>query len=181
MSGLPTHRFSRPLTPERKETFLATLRETGSPFAAARAATPWSSERHCGLSTFRDERRRDPQFAADWERAIEEAIGRIEAEVVRRAMTPTKRPVFSKGELVGHVEEYDNRLLVTLAKRLNPDDWSERQKVEHSGSVSHEHRHAVAVLKPRDVLLLPEADREPFLAYIGKIAEAKKTLPSGTE
>jgi len=31
------------------------------------------------LATFRDERRRDPQFAADRERAIGQAIGRIRA------------------------------------------------------------------------------------------------------
>ncbi len=85
------------LTAERKKVFLETVEETGSNVAAAQAATPWTTGEHGGLSTFRDERRRDPKFAMAWERAMEAALARVEAEIMRRAMTPTRRPVFSRG------------------------------------------------------------------------------------
>jgi hypothetical protein len=151
----------------RRATFLRVLAATGSVHAAATAATPnpKSSARkgHTpGLSTFQQIRTRDPRFAAEWDKAVAIAIGRVETEVMRRAMTPTRRPVFSKGELVGHTDEYDNRLLVALARRLNPDDWSDRSKVEHSGVVEHRLAPGSVVLAPDDIQLLPAAQREVF-------------------
>ena len=166
----------RPMTPERKALFLEALAATGSPTAAAEAATPWSKSPHGGLSSFKDEKQRDPQFADDWERAVEAAVGKIESEITRRAFTPTRRPVYSKGEFKEYVEEYDNRLLVTLARKMNPDQWIERRQIEHSGSVDHFHKHGhvVVSLEARDVLLLPEDDREAFMGFLQQIAEAKE-------
>ncbi len=113
-------------------------------------------------------------FAMAWAEAEAAALAKVEAEVMRRAMTPTRRPVFSKGELVGHTEEYDNRLLVTLARRLNPEAWSERQRVEHSGEVGHAHRHALIALTADDVWLLSEDRRDLLLDLLGELASAKE-------
>ncbi len=117
------------VTASRRRTFLKALEETGSTCAAARAATPWARGRHGGLSSFRDAAARDPEFAADWERAEEGALGRMEAEIARRAMTPTLRPVVSNGKVIAHEEQYDNKLLLCLARALAPDRWSERSKL----------------------------------------------------
>ena len=162
------------LTAERKKVFLDTLAETGSTVAAAQAATPWAIGEHGGLSTFRDERKRDPRFAMAWERAMEAALARVETEIMRRAMTPTRRPVFSRGELKDYIEEYDNRLLLRVASRLNPE-WSDRQRVEHSGDVDHRHAHlhAVAVLDPSDIMALDEAEQTLLIELIEKIDAVK--------
>lgn len=163
-----------PLTERRKRVFLDTLAETGSTTAAAQAATPWATHRMGGLSTFKDEARRDPEFADAWERAEAAALARVESEIMRRAMTPTLRPVFSRGELQGHVEEFDNRLLLAVARRLNPEAWSERQRIEQSGRIEHVHAHAVAQLAPRDLLYLAPEARKTFLGLLEQIATAKE-------
>jgi hypothetical protein len=105
-------REQHPLTDERKQTFLKVLAETGSPSAAAHAATPWSTCPKGGIATFGQARKRDLVFSDAWDRAMDAATAKVEAEVMRRAMTPTKRPIFSKGELKGYTEDWDNRLLL---------------------------------------------------------------------
>lgn len=170
------------LTEARKRTFLRVLSETGSAAAAARAASPHSKGDRACASTFREERQRDPIFAQACADAEEAALGRVEEEVMRRAMTPTQRPIFSKGEVVGYTAEYDNRLLVSLARRLNPEGWADRRQVEHTGSIDHAHRHAVVELKAEDMWLLPEEQRESLLALLGELADAKeRALPAPTD
>lgn len=83
-----------PLTEDRKRVFLQALAATGSPIAAASAATPWSTHCQGGVATFRDEARRDPEFADAWERARQEALAEVEKEIYRRAMHPPERPVW---------------------------------------------------------------------------------------
>lgn len=174
-SGPSRHPRAR-LTEARKRTFLRVLSETGSVPAAARAASPHSKGLRAASSTFHQERARNPEFAQAWAEAEEAALARVEAEIMRRAMTPTRRPVFSKGELVGHTEEYDNRLLVTLARRLNPEAWSERSRVEHSGTVEHQHahRHTVVSLSADDLWLLPDDRRDALLGLLGELADARE-------
>lgn len=161
------------LTEARKRTFLRVLSETGSVFAAARVASPHSRGQRAATSTFHEERSRNPEFAQAWTEAEQAALAKVEAEVMRRAMTPVSRPVFSKGELVGHTLEYDNRLLVTLARRLNPEAWSERQRVEHSGAVEHRHRGVIVEITSDDIWLLPDERREALLELLGALADAK--------
>ncbi len=125
------------ITDQRIEVFLETLQETGSVTAAARAATPWSKHRTGGLSGFRRRRANDPEFAARWDEAEERALGKIEAEISRRAMTPTERPVVSNGQVVAKELRYDNRLLLRYAAALAPERWSERQQMKLDGQLNH--------------------------------------------
>lgn len=164
------------LTPKRKEVFLKVLAETGSVAAAASAATPWSRNKMGGYATFRDAARRDPEFDLAWKRAEEEALAKVETEIMRRAMTPSRRPVFSKGQLVAYTDEYDNRLLVTLARRLNPAAWTEKQRIEHQGSVEHTHHHGVILLSASDVMLLSGEHRESLVHLLELVAQAKEGL-----
>jgi hypothetical protein len=94
-----------PLTAARKRAFLEALRRIGNVLQAASTATPWASGAHCGAQTFRDERHRDPAFAARWDRALESVLGPVEAEIMRRAMEAPRRPVWERCELKGWVED----------------------------------------------------------------------------
>lgn len=174
----PRRRTSMPVTEERKRTFLRVLAETGSWAAACAAATPGRGRTKLGMpparSTFGELAKKDPVFAAAVAEAEGAALAKVETEVMRRAMTPTARPIFSKGTLVGYTQEYDNRLLVTLARRLNPDGWSERQKIEHSGEVRL--APGSVVLNVDDINLLGEAQREGLIALLEELADAKERL-----
>jgi len=163
-------RVKYPLTDRRKAAFLKALSVTGSPIAAASAATPWSEHRQCGVATFRDEVRRDPEFAAAWERARQEALAAVENEIVRRAMQPPSRPVWANGEIKGWTEDRNSsdKLLLRLAARLDPA-WRERTTLDTNVTVQAE----VLAISPQDVLLLERDEQETLLALIGKIADAR--------
>jgi len=76
-------RICRDLTPERREAFLVALAECGVVSSAARRASSGRSSK----STFYDERHRDPEFAAAWDEAMAEALGKIERALFERATT----------------------------------------------------------------------------------------------
>jgi hypothetical protein len=176
--ALPRHRTKLVVTEERKRTFLRVLSETGSWAAACTAATPGRGWTKLGMpparSTFGELAKKDPVFAAAVAEAEGAALAKVETEVMRRAMTPTARPIFSKGTLVGYTQEYDNRLLVTLARRLNPEGWAERQKVEHSGEVRL--APGSVVLNVDDINLLGDAQRDDLIALLEELADAKERL-----
>ncbi len=127
----------REITERRKRIFLETLEKTGSACAAARAATPWSEGKKGGLEGFRDLAGRDPQFALELQEARSAALGRVEEAIAKRAIDGVERPIFQRGELVGTERVYSDHLLLRLAQRLDPLSWTDRQKVEHSGTVEH--------------------------------------------
>lgn len=166
----------QPLTPARKATFLKVLAETGSAPAAARAASPHATGKRAAVRTFTDLRDRDPEFAAAWEDAMATALGRVENEIMRRAMEPTQRPIFSKGELVGHENVYDNKLLLAVARKLNPDEWSEKRQVTLDGSVDHTHRHGHIYLTMSDVHLLAPDRADQLLDLLGEIADRREPI-----
>jgi hypothetical protein len=158
------------LTEDRKTIFLKTLAATGSPIAAASAATPWSTHRHGGVATFRDEARRNPEFAAAWECARQQAIAEVETEIYRRAMHPPERPVWHQGEVKGFMEDRNSsdKLLLRLAARLDPA-WREHTSIEQSVTVQA----SVLNIMPQDILLLARVEQELFVDLLRKIAEAR--------
>lgn len=110
-----------PLTPERKAAFLAELARHGIAVRAARAASPQSSEG--AMSTFKNERQRDPAFAAAWEEALEVARAEIEHEIYRRSTEGVSEPVYGgkyKETVVGTVRKYSDRLLELRARAMLP-------------------------------------------------------------
>jgi hypothetical protein len=111
------------LTPERKQLFISELARHGVLVRAARAASPHSTEHAGALQTFRDERGRDDQFAADWDAAMEHARGEVEHELFRRAQEGWEEPIYGgryKETVVGTVRRYSDRLLELRAKALLP-------------------------------------------------------------
>jgi hypothetical protein len=78
-------------------------------------------------------RKEDPEFARLWEEAIEEGTDRIEDEALRRAVDGTKKPVFNRGMLVGHVQEYSDVLTIFLLKARRPEKFKDRSSHELTG------------------------------------------------
>ena len=159
------------LTRGRKEAFLTALRTTGSLRAAARLASPGSRSSEGPHSTFRMAMQRDPEFAAAAQAALDDAIGHLEAEAMRRAVNGYQRPIYQKGELVGHETVYSDNMLLTLLRARVPDVYSERRSVHVSGGVDH--AHCVLTINADDLLLLTEADRAMLVGVLEKLAVAK--------
>lgn len=112
------------LTPERKQVFIAELSRHGVLARAARAASPGCVGQSGALQTFRDERLRDEQFAADWDAAMEDARAEVEHELFRRAQEGWDEPVYGgryKEQIVGTVRRYSDRLLEMRARALLPE------------------------------------------------------------
>ena len=94
--------------------FLKGLRLTGNVSEAARAAKICRSRCY-------ECRHRDPGFAAAWSDALEEAADRLEMEAFRRAVEGIGEDRFFKGDVVGRVTRYSDRLLMFLLKARRPE------------------------------------------------------------
>ncbi len=103
--------------------FLDRLRATGNVSEAARAA------RICRSRVY-ECRHRDAVFAAAWADALEEAADRLEMEAFRRAVEGIGEDRFFKGDVVGRVTRYSDRLLMFLLKARRPErfDGAQPQK-----------------------------------------------------
>lgn len=111
------------LTDRRKRAFLNELRLHGIMARAARAASPRASARYGALQTFKDERERDPEFARQWDEAMQAAEAAIEHEIYRRAIEGWDEPVYGgrhKERIVGTVRKYSDPLLMFRARALLP-------------------------------------------------------------
>jgi hypothetical protein len=188
--GVPamTRHSIRKVTEARKNIFIRVLKETGSRAAAAAAASPHTDGGQGGrpgFETFRDLRKRDPEFALAVERAETEALGRVEAEIVKRAFTLDERPIFDRaGNKIGVQKDSRpaNQMLMRLAEKLSPETWARRSKTEIEGRLVHQNiaSTSIAVLEPADVLLLSEGEQDQLLDLIGKI-EQRKTNPEAID
>ena len=125
----------RPMTEGRKNLFLRELARHGVVASAAAAASPHShdEERGC-LSSFYALRARDPDFAAAWDEAMKTARGVVERELHRRAVEGYEEPVFYRGEEVGKVRKYSDRLLELRIRALAPE-YRPTAKIEHGGTM----------------------------------------------
>ena len=111
-------------TPKTRADFLEALKETCNVSKACelsglarRSAYDWREE--------------DPEFARDWQKALDIAADGLEEEAVRRARDGTQKPVYQGGQLVGYVQEYSDTLLIFLLKGAKPKKYSE--KLQHTG------------------------------------------------
>lgn len=128
------------LTARRKKLFLAELARHGILVRAARAASPRASSRYGAVQTFKDERERDPEFALQWEEAVEAAKASVEHELYRRAQEGWDEPIYGgrhREKIVGTVRRYSDRLLELRAKALLPA-YREASSVSVNGRVTHD-------------------------------------------
>ena len=109
-----------------KPLFLEKLRGHANVSRAAKAA---------GVSrkTVYKERSNSTTFAAEWDDAVEEGLDYLEEEARRRAYEGTLKPVYQKGELVGHVREFSDTLTIFLLKGRRPEIYGDRVKQEITG------------------------------------------------
>lgn len=95
---------------KKQAAFLAAL-ATGMPVKHAAGAAG------VGVRTAYRWREGNKAFAADWEAALKSSVSVLEREAARRALEGIKKPVYRGGELVGHVTEYSDAMLMFLLKR----------------------------------------------------------------
>jgi hypothetical protein len=98
---------------EPKEVFLEVLAKTGIVGEAAKAAG-------FNRRTAYRYRLEDPEFASDWDDAVEQAVDMLEKEAWRRASQGVLKPIFQGGDQVGEVREYSDTLLIFLLKGNRP-------------------------------------------------------------
>jgi hypothetical protein len=88
---------------------------------AAREASPGAKGKGV-ISTFKDERARDPEFAAAWDEALEEHAGSLVAELYRRATIGDAVPIVSPtGEVVGFKYNRSDTLLLAAVRAHAPE------------------------------------------------------------
>lgn len=68
-------------------------------------------------------REQDMDFAVRWVTAEEAGTDIIEEEAFRRAVNGVQKPVFRAGEVVGHVADYSDTMLMFLLKARRPDRY----------------------------------------------------------
>ena len=87
----------------------------------------------------------DEQFAKLWADAEELGVRAMEDECVRRGVDGTPKPVFHKGEVCGHIQEYSDVLLIFMLKSKRPHIYRDHTSIEMSGKggkpIEHEHKH----------------------------------------
>ncbi len=107
------------LTRKRRQQFLAVIRETSNVTKAAQSIG-------MARQSVYDAKARDPEFAALWDSAIEEATDTLEAEARRRALDGVDRPVYFQGKRVGITKEYSDPLLMFMLRGHRPHKYRER-------------------------------------------------------
>jgi hypothetical protein len=68
----------------------------------------------------------DPDYEARFVTAHEEAVETAEMEMRRRAIEGVEKPVYYRGEVVGHITEYSDALLMFMLKAEAPDKYREK-------------------------------------------------------
>lgn len=71
-------------------------------------------------------RKSDPEFAAQWETALQQAGELLEQEAWRRAHDGVDEPQFYKGTVCGTVRKYSDVLLIFLLKAVFPEKYREK-------------------------------------------------------
>jgi len=140
-TGLPPGKHN-PLTEDEKHVYVSVVAAGRTKKAAADAA----GRRRC---TFNDEKKRDPEFAAAVDRAyFEDGRDSLVEVATCRFVDGWEEPVYQKGELVGFIRKYDNRLGEFLIKQRDPtfrDRISVEQTGKDGGPVEVVHRDAIDV------------------------------------
>lgn len=83
-----------------------------------------------GRQTVYDWIERYPDFVAAMREAEQVAVELMEDEVHRRAVRGTLSPVYYRGEVVGHVREFSDTLLMFYLKARRPDVYRENTTVD---------------------------------------------------
>jgi len=144
------------LTWEVFQAICARVEETGVKYASCAAfgfQGSWVTTRIKELETLGQ-----PEWRELWEESLEMFADRLEAEMARRAIDGSDKPVFYKGEIVGHITEFSDTLAITLAKAVRPERFRDNVKLE-------------ADITGGVLLVPPKMTVEEFLAQASKPSE----------
>lgn len=122
-SGMELHHAQLKLSADRKKKLiLQLLAQTGSPIVACQ---------RLGIATesFYRYKKEDADFAQAVAETMEEVGDMLEAVALDRAVNGVDKPVYYKGEVVGHVTEYSDGLLEKLLKAAKPEKYRENVNV----------------------------------------------------
>lgn len=114
------------LTPKKRAEFLDYLRD-GWSITASAGKISVSRQAVYALKLADDE------FAKEWQDAYESGTDVYEDEAKRRAIEGTEKPVFYQGEIVGHIREYSDTLLIVALKARRPEKYRDNIKQEIGG------------------------------------------------
>lgn len=109
---------------EMREQYLELIREGVTNKDAAAACG-------CGTKYFQRRRAEDPEFEKAYQEARGDGDDVIRAEVHRRGVDGVKRAIYHDGKVVGHKQEYSDQLLMFLAKSRMPEEFGDKQTVDH--------------------------------------------------
>jgi hypothetical protein len=116
--SVPARKRGRPpASPACIAAFLDELAETGAVAVAAERAG-------VHRSTLYDLRRRNRDFAARWDAALQLGLDRLQDHAVVRATVGEETPVWRGGQQVGTVRRPDSRLLQFLLKAHRPEVYA---------------------------------------------------------
>ncbi len=107
------------MTPELRARFFEHLSESCNVTLSAKAIGMSRSHMHTL-------RRNDKTFAKEWDNAIEIATDALEHAARKRAMDGYQRPIYQRGELVGHEPCFSDALMITLLKAHRPEKFRDK-------------------------------------------------------
>lgn len=96
-------------------------------------------------------RQEDEAFAVAWSEIELATTEEMEREAYRRGVKGVEEPVFNRGLIVGSVQKFSDTLLIFMLKSRRPDVYRENVKVEHGGTVKHDHSVDLSKLSPEDL------------------------------
>ena len=116
-----------------KAEFLQEIEEHGIKAKACRAVG-------IAYSTLKTHLDKDPEFAKQFELAMEVSGDGYEEEARRRAMDGVEEDIFDRfGKVIGTKTRYSDRFLDKMLTAAKPDKYGEKKKVEVTGTIHHEH------------------------------------------
>lgn len=75
-------------------------------------------------------KKEDATFREAWDELDSEITENLEREAYRRAVEGTDKPVFHRGEKVGDIRQYSDRLLEMLLRARAPEKYRDRISIE---------------------------------------------------
>ena len=162
---------------DRREAFLAALQDGRSVTGAAKAA----GINRTLLYRWRSDM---PEFAAAWDETVETALDLIEEEAWQRARHGVQKPVFYRGQQIGTITTWNDKLLMFLLQRRRP--MPPPARVQAAAASAAREAPVPDVVEPDEVSeaapVMPPADREaPDLAPAAPPREPADSAPRATK
>jgi hypothetical protein len=125
-------------------------------------------------------RAKNEALAKAWDEAEAHAVDTLESEARRRCYKGTTRPVFYKGERVGHIREFSDLLMMFLLKAHRPSKYRELQTAAPSGPPVHVDLHVdVGVVLAESMRRVADQPLVPGLPVLRPLPAAKDEEDGG--